>query len=310
MSTLSIIGAVIPYYQRGGTIATIKVWFSQTFETAEGLTILGGAPRANTFFVPVDCTVDPAVDELTYPTFSLPTTNDSSVANVRANAAIYDSGGAFVANLFTNFIIPSQLAPLTTLAALNAYNIPSNTPPSPTYPSTDVIMTLIEEGLQAAPVNGTFTINTVPRATAAKTLANGTLTDNGTDVGAPTLGYVQLGDYAIAGNGSRLEVNDTFGLMNALAGGDGANSYAGVVAVCNPLTSAAAVYVQATGYTHFYGDETGTAKMGDTQSDHNGTMIVVDDLIGAIKLVNLPTSDPHVVDQVYNSSGTLKISAG
>lgn len=50
------------------------------------------------------------------------------------------------------------------------------------------------------------------------------------------------------------------------------------------------------------------------QKDNAGTVTVghsvgiTDD--GVIKLANLPTSDPHVADQLWNSGGTLKVSAG
>lgn len=38
--------------------------------------------------------------------------------------------------------------------------------------------------------------------------------------------------------------------------------------------------------------------------------IQVDGLNSLIKLIGVPTSDPHVVGAIWNSSGTLKISAG
>lgn len=38
--------------------------------------------------------------------------------------------------------------------------------------------------------------------------------------------------------------------------------------------------------------------------------IQVDGLNGLIKLIGVPTRDPHVVGAIWNDSGTLKISAG
>ena len=38
--------------------------------------------------------------------------------------------------------------------------------------------------------------------------------------------------------------------------------------------------------------------------------LVKRDTDGNVIIVSLPTSDPHVVGALYNSSGTLKVSAG
>jgi hypothetical protein len=45
-----------------------------------------------------------------------------------------------------------------------------------------------------------------------------------------------------------------------------------------------------------------------TLRSHNGNVIVSPD--GFVLMPSLPTSDPHVVGQVWSSSGTLKVSAG
>lgn len=255
MSTLSIVSATLSNYQRGGTTARLKIWFSETFETAEGLTIIGGPVRSNGFFVDVACAVDPDEDALTYATFSLPTTNDSSVRNARATGMIFDSSGAFVCNLFVNYIIPEQLAPVTTLAALSEYNAAGNVPPNPTYPTTDQIMTLIEEGLQAEPINGTLTDGVVPRASAAKTLENSQITDDGTDVriDATTIELdsrtIGIGDTEAAANATKISLSDSAETITLKADN-------GVVQNAPAATTAALL---ANGQISFYLDQTGHA---------------------------------------------------
>lgn len=50
--------------------------------------------------------------------------------------------------------------------------------------------------------------------------------------------------------------------------------------------------------------------MGDVDNVVNGTRLIVDDINQAIKLFGLPSSDPAVVNQLYQLSGVLMISAG
>ena len=47
----------------------------------------------------------------------------------------------------------------------------------------------------------------------------------------------------------------------------------------------------------------------DLQLDANGNG-AVDILTQVVRIANLPTSDPNSAGQLYNDSGTLKISAG
>lgn len=65
--------------------------------------------------------------------------------------------------------------------------------------------------------------------------------------------------------------------------------------------------------TTTYTDNTADASLGATGPTTNSTMnsyIVLPLLGGGIQLPNLPTADPHVVGQLYNSSGAVKVSAG
>lgn len=106
---------------------------------------MGGPTRSGSFYVDLECSLDSGTKILTIPSIELPTTNDSSVRNVRATALLFDSAGAFVGPpLFSNWIIPEQLAPNTDFAALNAYNAdPSNRPPSAITPTLDQLLPII-----------------------------------------------------------------------------------------------------------------------------------------------------------------------
>jgi hypothetical protein len=157
-------------------------------------------------------------------------------------------------------------------------------------------------------IHGALTTNTVPRASAEKTLADGLATDDGTDWGVQTVNYVQLGDYGAAVGGTKLTINDTFSLFQLLAARAAGAEYAGVVA--NAASGAPSVEVQATGYSYLKNTVQGVVKIGDAGGDNNSTTVTVDDVQQLILLTNVPTSDPHVLHAVYSSSGTLKISAG
>jgi hypothetical protein len=131
MATLQISSFPIDGFRRPGTTAKLKIWFSANFETAEGLAVLGGPIRSGSIYIEVDCTLNPTTHVLTVDSFSLPTTNDSSVRNVRASGLLYDASGAFVTYLFTNWVIPESLAPTCSFNALNLYNANAANQPPP-----------------------------------------------------------------------------------------------------------------------------------------------------------------------------------
>lgn len=307
MSTLTIVSWTVLNFHRPGTTARLKVWFAQDFVTAESQHVLGGVVRSGSIYLDVALDLDPDTHILTIPAFALPTTDDSSVRNVRATGVLFDASGAFVRNLFTNFIIPSELAPTTTFAALNAWNAAPTLPPQASGITREQALVLIAEGLQAEPINGTFSTNTVPRASGPKTLVDGQVVDNGVSWSLQTLGDVQIGDHQVVQNGSHISVNDSFGRANLFAGANAANEYAGVSCACD--SGKGKVFVQSTNYTNLYGSE-GVTVIGDGQDENNSTKIVVDDPNEMIKVFNLPTSDPGVARALWNSNGTLKISAG
>lgn len=274
MSTLTIASFNVLNFHRPGSTARLKIWFTQDFVTAEGQKVLGGAVRSGSIYLDIACTVDSGTHVLAIPTFSLPTTDDSSVRNVRATGVLFDASGAFVRNLFTGWIIPSQLAPNTEFGnGLDAYNAANPTPPSPTYPSTDQLIPLI-------------------RSTAAH---------------LNSLTRIEFGDLNDEQNGSYISVDDTAGRANFFAGGEAGAQYAGFAAVCSP--GEAALYLQASDYN--YGSfKNGVAKIGDGEQENNGTYMKIDDVQQLISLFNLPDTDPAVANALWRDGQTIKISLG
>lgn len=273
MSTLTISSFNVLNFHRSGTTARLKIWFGQDFVTAEDQLVMGGVVRSGSIYLDVACTVDSGTHILTIPAFSLPTTDDSSVRNVRATGVLFDASGAFVRNLFTGWIIPSQLAPNTDFSGLNAYNAASPQPPDPTYPSTDQFLPLI-------------------RATASH---------------LNSLETIEFGDLSDEQNGSYISINDTTGRANFFAGGEGGAQYAGFAAVCG--VGQAELYLQATDYNYF-SFKNGIAKIGDGEQENNGTYIKIDDVAQLISLFNLPTSDPVVAGALWRDGEAVKISLG
>lgn len=299
-------------FHRPGTMARLKIWFGQDFITVEGQHVLGGVVRSGSIYLDIACDLNADTHQLTIPTFSLPSTDDSSVRNVRATGVLFDASGAFVRNLFTNFIIPSELAPTTTFPALNAWNVAPTLPPLATGITREQALVLIQEGLQAEPVNGTFTTARVPRASAPKTLVDGLIEDDGTDLSAQTLGDVEFGDNDGDGHASRIAVSDAEGRASIFAGGgtedDPQSQFAGVAAVASE--DDAQVYVQSTGYSNLYGNK-GLTRIGDGVNENNGTYLEVDDLNQRVKLTNVPSSNPNVANVLFrDANGFLKISTG
>ena len=157
-------------------------------------------------------------------------------------------------------------------------------------------------------LHGSLTENTVPRTSDDDTLVDGLANDDGTDWGVQTVNYAQLGDYNQIAGGTKLSINDSFHQVSLLAARTAGAQYAGVVA-----TAAAgdpSVEVQATGYSYLKNTAQGIVALGDGANANGGTRVIIDDVAHLIKLTNLPTSDPAVAGALYNSSGTVKISAG
>lgn len=279
--------------------------------TLEGQFVMGGPVRSGSIYVDQLCSVDTDTNILTVPNIALPTTNDSSVRNVRATAVLFDASGAFVRNLFTGWIIPEQLAPSTSMQALNAYNAANPHPPDPTYPSTDQILSLIDDAVEdLGNLTGTLTANRVPRAATEDTLADSQIEDDGTDVRVNTLNTFEAGDVDDNQNGSYMSVNDSESRVSFQAGGDGNSVYAGVSAVAaNGIDE---FYIQGShgNGTNYAAFVDGVTKLGDALEENNGTRIEIDDVNEWIKLHNLPTTDPAVANTLWKDGLFVKISQG
>lgn len=312
MSSLTIASFTVQNFHRPGTSARLKIWFAQDFVTAERQLVMGGAVRSGSIYLDQACTLDADTHILTIPAFTLPTTDDSSLRDVRATGVLFDASGAFVRNLFTGWIIFSEIAPTSTFASLNALNAPPRPPvPIPTGITREQCLTLIAEGLPAAPLNGTLDLNTVPRASGPKTLVNGMAVDDGTNWTMQTLGSIQFGDIEEVQHGTRLAVSDEEGRASFFAGGgpieSPSNEYSGVAAVCTETD--AEVFIQSTGYSNLYGHK-GTTRLGDAASEHNGTFLEINDVTQRVKITNLPTSDPGAAGVLWRSGNDLKVSTG
>ena len=311
MATLTIASFTIQNFHRPGVFARLKIWFGTDFVTAEGQLVMGGAVRSGSIYIDQACSLDADTHILTVPAIALPTTNDSSVRNVRATALLFDSSGAFVRNLFTGWIIPEQLASNTTFQALNDYNAANPHPPDPTYPTTDQIMSLINGAVDGlGNLTGSLTANRTPRAATEDTVVDGLIQDDGTTLKIQSLNTVEMGDVDELQNGSYISINDTDSRVSFQAGGDGNSNYAGVSAVA--ANSKDEFYIQGShgnGYNYGAFSE-GVAKLGDGLDENNGTKVEIDDVNQWIKLHNLPTLDPGELNALWNDAGTLKISAG
>lgn len=239
MATLTIASFTVLNFHRPGTTARLKIWFAQDFVTRERQLVMGGVVRSGSVYLDIACTLDAATHSLTVPAFSLPTTNDSSVRNVRATGVLFDSAGVFVRNLFTAWIIPEQLAPNSDFAGLEAYNAAATRPPEPTVPTTDQSLVLINSAITAA-------------------------------LASP----FEAGDFNDEGNSSYISVDDEGGRANLFAGGEDGAQYAGVAAVCG--VGQARLYLQATDYDYAL-FENGAATIGDATGEHNGAQVRIND---------------------------------
>jgi hypothetical protein len=153
-------------FQRPGTTAQVRIWYSTNLVDSLGQPVLGG-PVGSSIFKIVSCRLDRVTKVLTIPAFTIPSTNDSSAANATVTARIYDSAGRPVTYLWTRWVIPYQLGSTITFAQLNAYNGASAV--APTSPTTNQVGSLIS----ASSVPSSRTTDTTAAADAGP---NGTAT--------------------------------------------------------------------------------------------------------------------------------------
>lgn len=148
---ITVGGLQINNFQRPGTSAQIRIWYSspsgQNIVDSNGVPILVGAVGTSSVYKIVTCSLNSSTHVLTIPSFTIPSTNDSSQPNSRVTARIYDSAGTPVTYLFTNWIVPYQLGASPTFAQLNTYNAASPVQPAPSYPTTDQVLVLINSAV-------------------------------------------------------------------------------------------------------------------------------------------------------------------
>ena len=333
-----------PLQVQDGDTVEFRGWYTNSFVAADGVTPVEGGNGQSGFYYSYDCTINEAGNVVIPEIEVQPTTGSNPTAGFFG--AIFVNG-AFERMIFgvpqatAGWQIPTSPT-TTTFGALALYNAAVQLlyPPM-TYATYEQVLLAIQEfagnflyaavgingigqpsvapDVASEPIfwgvndpavgdlHGTLTEGVVPRASAEKTLIDSQIADDGTDVSIQTLNKFQAGDYQALQNGSYVSVDDTFGRANLFAGSDGANEYAGVSCACD--TGVGKVYVQSTGITHLYGAEQVTT-IGDGQGEGNSTQLIVDDPNQLIKLTNLPTSDPAVLNALWNDAGVVKISAG
>lgn len=145
---IQISGFQINNFQRPGTTAQVRIWYSssngQNIVDSNGVPIVVGAAGTGPVYKIVIGTLNPTTHVLTIPSFTIPSTNDSSQPNSKVTARIYDSAGTPITYLWTNWIIPYQLGTPITFAQLNTYQPQAGQqPPTPGYPTTDQVLSLI-----------------------------------------------------------------------------------------------------------------------------------------------------------------------
>jgi len=310
-------------------VVTFRGWYTNSFVAADGVTPVEGGNGQDGFYYKYDCTINGS-GYVVIPAITIqPTTESNPTAGFFGAVFVNDALERMVfgqPQATAGWQIPTTFGSVTNWGELAVYNMAAQLVYPPiTYSTTDQVILLIKQlgggNFQYAAVGingisqpsvppvdptrpiffgqndpavgdlrGTLTTSRVPRASGAKTLGDSQITDDGTNVGVQTRNYVQLGDYNLTGNGSRLEVNDTFALMNALAGG-AAGAYAGAVGNCSG--SDPVVQVQTTGQSHVYGT-TKVTTLGDGSFDVNGVTIRIYNRDGEANQLVLWSTRPAV----------------
>lgn len=321
-------------------------WYTNSFVAGDGVTSVQGGNGQAGFFYDITCSVN---DDgfITIPAFDLQeTTLSNPSAGFFGQLFIDGSPSQMVfgyPQATAGWQIPTIYGSVISFDQLAVYNAAVQLLwPPPTFPTFEQMIAEINRiagdfayaavgvngitQLSVAPaspsvpiafgvndpavgdLHGSLSTNTVPRATATKALSNGLATDDGTDWGVQTVNYVQLGDYGEAVGGTKLAINDTFHLFQLLAARSAGSQYAGIVA--NAASGDPTVAIQATGYSYLKNTAQGVVALGDAAGDNNSTTLTIDDVQQLILLTNVPTADPLVAGAIWNSVGTLKLSAG
>lgn len=324
----------------------LRSWYTNSFVAGDGVTSIQGGNGQSGFYYDIECSLD-GNGFVVIPAFDAQETTESNPTggffgqlyiNGAPNQMVFGfpqaSAGWQIPTIYGDVISFDQLARYNAAAQLlwppptyftanqtiaeiqriagqfayaavgiNGIGQPSVAPDDPVAP-----IFFGANDPAVGDVHGTLTENTVPRASGEKELADGLANDDGTDWTIQTQNYVQLGDFGEEAGGTKFAINDTFHLFQLLAARSAGAQYAGVVA--DASSGDPSVEVQATGYSYLKNTAQGVVALGDGSGDNNGTTVTIDDIQQLILLSNVPTADPVVAGAIWNSSGTLKISAG
>lgn len=321
----------------------LRAWYSNTFLAGDGVTPVEGGNGQSGFYYNIECSINDD-GNLVIPAFDVQATTESNptalfigqlfvngspdrvifgsgsngwpVPAVYGDVVTYDDLSRYARTVFlvsplnNVFTADETILEIRRIAGdflyaavgVNGIGQPSVAPVDASAP-----IFFGQNDPAVGDLHGPVEADNVPRGSGPDNLIPGTITDDGENVGVPTLQYFQAGDFDDNQNGSYIDVNDTLGRADLFAGSDAQAEYAGIAAACGG--GDAEVFVQTTDYTNLYGHKAIT-RIGDGESGNNGTMVEVDDDAELIKVTNLPTVDPVVAGALWNSSGTVKVSAG
>src|SRR5947209_10541463 len=106
MSDVTVTGLQIINAQVTGATAVVRAYYDQSFIDSNGKTVIGGVSDGPSFFTFVPCTV--AGNQISCPSFVLPSTTDSSRPSARVTLYLYDSNNRNqLATLYTWIVPPS-----------------------------------------------------------------------------------------------------------------------------------------------------------------------------------------------------------
>lgn len=192
-------------WQRPGTTATLRVWFSEGFRDSNGIMVTPGNGTSS-FYQIIPCTVNPTTHIVTIPAFTLPSTLDGLPATILSYGRLYDESNAPREFLWSGWSLSNNPAslPFDDWFIFNQGSSLSNAPES--YLNSVEVLALINslissisQGIRSEVpagvingVNGTFTLSDTPVVGSLLLFLNGSLQEEGS-LGAGTESYTLSG---------------------------------------------------------------------------------------------------------------------
>jgi len=137
MSDVTVTGLVITNSQITGTTAVVRAYRDQSFIDSNGKAVIKGVPGSSDFFTFVPCTV--AGNQISCPSFVLPSTTDSSRPSARVTLCLYDSNNRNqLATLYTWIVPPSPVS--QTVQQLQLYTAGRPRPLGDAYMTRDQVV--------------------------------------------------------------------------------------------------------------------------------------------------------------------------